>query len=48
MMNVEEYWFSAESCFSCDGDLKIETRKETRVLVCKKCGVVNASVEREE
>ena len=44
----EEYWFSASSCFSCGGDLKKETRGNSRVLVCKKCGVVNASVERDE
>lgn len=45
MSNDEEYWFSRESCFSCNGELKRETRNNARVLVCTKCGVINASVE---
>ena len=41
----EEYWFSAESCFSCDSELKRERRKNARVLVCTKCGVINACID---
>lgn len=44
-MSVEEYWLGAESCFSCGGDLKKEDREDARVLVCKTCSVVNASIE---
>jgi hypothetical protein len=43
-MSIEEYWFSSKSCFSCNGDLKIETRTDTLVQVCKKCGTPNASI----
>lgn len=45
----EEYWFSATECFvlSCGGDLKIEIRKDRKVLVCKKCGAISASIPKE-
>lgn len=48
MNKEEEYWFSAIECTSCEGDLKIETRKDRKVQVCKKCGLVNASIESDE
>lgn len=44
-MNDVEYWFSAESCFSCGSKLKRETRKDALVLICTKCGVINASID---
>lgn len=47
-MSDEEYWFSASECLAltCKGDLKVEIRKDRKVLVCKKCGVINASIPR--
>ena len=47
---IEEYWFSASECLAlaCKGDLKVETRKDRKVLVCTKCGTINASIERDK
>jgi hypothetical protein len=42
---TEDLWFSAKNCFACNGSLKRETRNDARVLVCTKCGVVNASIQ---
>lgn len=46
-MSDIEYWLSAESCFSCGSKLKREQRNDAHVLVCTKCDVINASIEKE-
>ena len=46
---TEEYWFSSKVCLdlSCGGELIKQDRKDRRVLVCRKCGVINASIPKE-